>query len=137
LISGAPADGDSFSIAPSSSQSIFATLANLIGALETAGGTPAGNAKLGSEIGFALTNLDQSIDNILRVRAQLGSRLNEIESLSSVNEDLNLQYQQTLSQLQDLDYAKAISDLTRKQVDLQAAQQSFVKASQLSLFNYL
>jgi flagellar hook-associated protein 3 FlgL len=61
----------------------------------------------------------------------------EIDSISSVNEDLNLQYQQTLSQLQDLDYAKAISDLTRKQTDLQAAQQSFVKMSQLSLFNYL
>jgi len=136
-ITGDPAKDDSFSIAPSSSQSIFATLANLIGALEAPTGTPAGNAKLGNEIGFALTNLDQSIDNILRVRAQLGSRLNEIDSLSSVNEDLNLQYQQALSQLQDLDYAKAISDLTRKQADLQAAQQSFARISQLSLFNYL
>jgi flagellar hook-associated protein 3 FlgL len=54
-----------------------------------------------------------------------------------VNEDLTLQYQQTLSQLQDLDYAKTISDLTRKQTDLQAAQQAFVRVSQLSLFNYL
>ena len=61
----------------------------------------------------------------------------EIDSLSSINEDLNLQYQQTLSELQDLDYAKSISDLTRKQTDLQAAQQSFVMMSKLSLFNYL
>ena len=137
LITGAPANGDSFSIAPSSSQSVFATLAHLIGALEAPAGTPAANAKLGSEIGFALTNLDQSTDNILRVRAQVGSRMNEIESLGKLNEDLDLQYQQTLSDLQDLDYARAISDLTRKQTDLQAAQQSFVKISQLSLFNYL
>jgi hypothetical protein len=36
-----------------------------------------------------------------------------------------VQYQQTLSELQDLDYAKAITDLTRKQADLEAAQQSF------------
>ena len=137
LISGAPADNDSFGIAPSSSQSVFATLANLIGALEAPAGAPAANAKLGSEIGFALTNLDHATDNILRVRAQVGSRMNEIESLGNLNEDLSLQYQQTLSDLQDLDYAKAISDLTRKQTDLQAAQQSFVKISQLSLFNYL
>ena len=137
LITGAPADNDSFCIAPSSSQSVFATLANLIGALEMHGGTPAANAKLGSEIGFALANLDHSIDNILRVRAQVGSRMNEIESLGNLNEDLGLQYQQTLAELQDLDYAKAISDLTRKQTDLQAAQQSFVKISQLSLFDYL
>jgi flagellar hook-associated protein 3 FlgL len=42
-----------------------------------------------------------------------------------------------LSKLQDVDYAQAISDLTRKQVQLEAAQQSFLKVSQLSLFNYL
>ena len=137
LISGAPANNDSFSIVPSSSQSIFATLANLIGALETPAGSPAANAKLSSEIGFALVNLDHSTDNILRVRAQVGARMNENESLGNLNEDLSLQYQQTLSQLQDLDYAKAIADLTRKQTDLEAAQRSFVNISQLSLFNYL
>jgi len=137
-VSGVPADGDSFSIAPSSSQSVFATIAKLIGAMENANtGTSAATANLSNDIGFALTNLDQATDNILRVRAQIGSRMAEIESLSSVNEDLDLQYQQTLSQLQDLDYAKAISDLTRRQTDLQAAQQSFVRVSQLSLFNYL
>ncbi len=138
LVTGDPAAGDSFSLAPSSSQSIFATIGKLIGALESANtGSNASTAKLSNDIGFALTNLDQATDNILRVRAQIGSRMAEIDSISSVNEDLNLQYQQTLSQLQDLDYAKAISDLTRKQTDLQAAQQSFVRMSQLSLFNYL
>ncbi len=137
LISGAPADNDSFGIAPSSSQSVFATLANLVGALEAPAGTPAANARLGSEIGFALTNLDHASDNILRIRAQIGSRMNEVESLAGLNDELALQYQQTLSDLQDLDYAKAISDLTRKQTDLEAAQQSFIRISQLSLFNYL
>jgi flagellar hook-associated protein 3 FlgL len=138
LIAGDPATGDSFSIAPSSSQSVFATLGKLIGAMESANtGTSGAMAKLSNDIGFALTDLDQATDNILRVRAQIGARMGEIDSLSSVNEDLSLQYQQTLSQLQDLDYAKAISDLTRKQTDLQAAQQSFVRMSQLSLFNYL
>lgn len=136
-INGAPANGDSFSIAPSTSQSMFVTLANLIGALEAPTATPAANAKYINEIGFSLTNLDQASDNVLRVRAQIGSRMNEIESLGSLNEDIGLQYQQTLSNLQDLDYAKAISDLTRKQVDLEAAQQSFFRISQLSLFNYL
>ena len=138
VVAGDPADGDSFAVAPSSSQSIFATVAKLIGAMENATtGSSGSTSLLANDIGFALTNLDRATDNILRVRAQIGSRMGEIESLSSVNEDLNLQYQQSLSQLQDLDYAKAISDLTRKQTDLQAAQQSFVKMSQLSLFNYI
>lgn len=136
-ISGAPATGDSFTLTPSSSQSIFKSLASLIGALESSGGTSSDMAKYTNEIGFALRDLDRANDNILRVRAMIGSRMSELESLGNVNADLNLQYEETLSNLQDLDYAKAISDLTRKQTDLQAAQQSFARISQLSLFNYL
>jgi flagellar hook-associated protein 3 FlgL len=137
LINGVPDDGDSFSLAPSSSQSLFRTLASLIGTLENGPSGPGGQAKFANEIGFALTNLDQASDNILRIRAAIGSRLAEVDSLTNVNQDLQLQYQQTLSNLQDLDYAKAISDLTRKQTDLEAAQKSFLRVSQLSLFNYL
>ncbi len=87
---------------------------------------PADQAKYSNEIGFALNNFDKANDNILRVRAMIGSRMTELESLDSVNQDLDLQYQQTLSNLQDLDYAKAISDMTRKQTDLEAAQKSFM-----------
>jgi flagellar hook-associated protein 3 FlgL len=136
-ITGTPAATDTFSVAPSTSQSVFTTLGNLILALESNATQPADAAKYSNEIGFALRDLDQANDNILRVRSMIGSRMNELESLDSVNQDLQLQYQQTLSNLQDLDYAKAISDLTRKQTDLQAAQQSFMKISQLSLFDYL
>ena len=138
LITGDPAQNDSFTLNASGSQSIFKTIANVIKALETATTeNPAATAKLANDVGFALTNLDQDTENILRVRAAIGSRLKEVDSLGSVLEDLKLQFQQTLSQLQDLDYAKAITDLTRKQTDLQAAQQSFVRISELSLFNYL
>lgn len=144
MISGSPGDAnnplvaDSFTITPSSSQSLFATIAKLIGALEGGStGTAAGTAKLGNDVGFALTNLDRATDNILRVRAAIGSRMGEIDSLSNINEDLTLQYQQSLSELEDLDYAKAITDLTRKQTDLEAAQKSFVATSRLSLFDYI
>ena len=136
-INGVPANGDSFSIAPSTSQSVFVTVAKLIGALEAPTGTPAADAKYSSELGFAVTNIDQATNNVLGVRAQVGSRMREIDSLSSLTENVSLQYQQRLSNLQDIDYAKAITDLTRAQTGLQAAQQSFANISKLSLFNYL
>lgn len=136
-ISGDPAAGDSFAIAPSGSQSIFKTLATLIGKLESAPGDAAGQAKLSADIGTALANLDQAQENVLRVTAAIGSRGNELDSLSSTNADVKLQYDQNLSNLQDLDWAKALSDLTRKQTDLEAAQKSFVSTTKLSLFNYL
>ncbi len=137
VITGAPAATDTFTVTPSTSQSVFTTLGNLIVALESHSTQAADAAKYSNEIGFALRDLDQANDNFLRVRSMIGSRMNELESLGNVNQDLQLQYRQTLSNLQDLDYAKAISDLTRKQTDLQAAQQSFARISQLSLFNYL
>lgn len=138
VITGAPGQGDSFSTAPSTSQSVFKTIATVVNVLETAvTATTSGSAALANNLGFALTNLDQANDKILTVRAAVGSRLAEIDSLSNVNQDVNLQYQSTLSSLQDLDYAKTISDLTRQQTDLQAAQKSFVNVSQLSLFNYI
>lgn len=137
LVSGTPGDTDSFDIHPSTTQDLFATLGTLILDLEEATANESQNALLANRIGFALTNLDQAEQNILRVRAQIGSRLQEVSSLQSINEDIQIQYQQSISNLQDLDYAKTISDLTRKQTDLQAAQQSFVQISKLSLFNYL
>ncbi|OHC69101.1 MAG: hypothetical protein A2045_05490 [Rhodocyclales bacterium GWA2_65_20] len=137
-IQGTPASGDAFSVTASSSQSVFDTLGNLINALET--GAPvgtAGNTELANKIGQTLTDLSQVEDNFLRVRASIGSRLAEVDDLDNVGQNLDLQYSETLSRLQDLDYADAITRLNRQQMELQAAQQSFAKISQLSLFNYL
>jgi flagellar hook-associated protein 3 FlgL len=57
--------------------------------------------------------------------------------LGDTSSGLSLQHQENLSKLQDLDYAKAISEFTQQQVQLEAAQKSFVQISGLSLFNYL
>jgi len=136
-VSGAPANGDSFSIAPSSSQSLFRTLANLIGALERPVTSAASEAKYRVDVGSALANLDQANSNILNVRTAVGSRLNEVTSQDNMNGDLDLQYAKTLATLQDVDMTKALSDLMQTQTNLQAAQKSFAAVSQLSLFSYI
>lgn len=88
-------------------------------------------------VAFALETFDAGQENILKTRAQIGSQLTETEALASLGSDLDLQYATTLSGLQDVDYAEAISRLTQQQTYLQAAQQSFMRVSGLSLFNYL
>lgn len=137
VITGNPADGDTFEIDASTSQSVFATLGNLIVALEAGNGAGSGNTLLANRIGFVLRDLDQAEENLLRVRAGIGARMNEIESLSGAGEDLNLNYEQTLSRLRDVDYAAAISQLTQQQSYLEAAQKSFLRVTGLSLFNYV
>ena len=85
----------------------------------------------------SLADLHASLDTISQVRAKVGGRLQALESLTAVGQDQDLLHQGRLSELRDLDYAKAISDLSQRQLLLQAAQQSFKQVSQLSLFNIL
>ncbi|MHB1332858.1 MAG: flagellar hook-associated protein FlgL [Sulfuriferula sp.] len=118
-------------------QDVFKTLTDLITLLQTPVTTPAGNAALTAGLSAANGNIDQSLNNVLTTRASVGSRLKELDALNSAGSSRDIQYSQTLSQLQDVDYAKAISQLTQQQTTLQAAQQSFVKIAGLSLFNYL
>ncbi len=136
-VTGSPADGDAFSITPSTSQSLFTTLSNLIHAVESTGTSDADVAEYRSDIRVAMGELNNAYDNVLRVRNAVGSRLAELDTVGSINSDLNLQYATTLSNLQDLDMTKALTDLTLRKTNLEAAQKSFVAVSQLSLFNYL
>ncbi len=132
-IKGAPAAGDSFTVSPSSNESVFSTISGLIDALNA----PVAGANLSNALSHGMNQMDRALDNILTTRSSLGLRLNEIDALQVAGEDLGLQFQKTLSQLQDVDYNQAISDLVRQQTNLQAAQQTFSKVAGLSLFDYI
>lgn len=136
-IKGAPANGDNFTVTPSANQSIFTTLTDLIAAVSAGGSGDAFQAKLTNALNLANNNLDNALDNVLTVRASVGSRMREIDALDNAGADTDLQYSQSLADLQELDYAKAISSLTLQQTTLTAAQQSFTRIANLSLFNFL
>lgn len=137
-IQGTPAANDVFTVAPSADRSLFDTVQSLISTFSTPiSGQPAAGAQAQNSINANLANLDQALSNVLRVQASIGSRMSEIEALSSVSADQDLQYTKRISELQDIDYAEAISRFMTQQMQLQAAQQSFSKVSGMSLFNYL
>jgi len=133
-VSGATASGDTFTLAPSTNESIFKTISDLVTTLGTTSATP---AIFSNNMSKALNMLDRGLDNVLTVQSSLGSRLMELDALQTTGEDIGLSYKTTLSQLQDVDYNKGISDLNQQQLSLTAAQKSFKQISDLSLFNYL
>lgn len=138
VVTGQPADGDSFTVAPSTSQSVFQTIQNLIGVLrQPVGATSFSTTEYTNRLGTELNNIDRVLDNINAGRADVGARLKELDSLTSASGDLELQHSTTLSELQDLDYAAAISAFTQQQIQLEAAQKSFAQISRLSLFDIL
>jgi flagellar hook-associated protein 3 FlgL len=119
-------------------ESLFDTLGRLILELEKpVTAATGGQTRIADEVGRALDSLSQGLDNVLRVRTSVGSRLAEVDALKGVGEDLDLQYESTLSRLQDVDLAKAISDLTQQQTYLEAAQKSYLRITGLSLFNFI
>src|SRR6056297_1451241 len=135
--SGVPADGDTFTVEPSVNKSLFATLEDIVGALRDPATTPAGVAAVNNAMALALGDIDQGLDKLLEVRAGVGVRLQQVQSQLDINDSFNLQLQETLSGIQDLDYAEAISRFNLELTALQAAQQSYAKMQGLSLFNYL
>ena len=105
--------------------------------LENPADTPAKKADLRNTLNTAMRDLDNSLDNVLTVRASAGARLNELDVVDAVGSNRMLNYEQTLSDLVDLDYAEAISEYSLRQVGMQAAQKAFVDIKGLSLFNYM
>lgn len=136
-IKGAPASGDVFTVAPAGTQSVFKTVSDLISAVGAAVSSPAGSVALSNALGAGLQNIDQALDKVLSVRADVGARLQELDSLDALGDGVALEYAKATSELKDLDYTKAISDLTRQQVMLEAAQRSFTRITGMSLFDFL
>ena len=137
-IDGAPASGDRFSVKASARQDIFATVQSLISTLQSGpSGTAASSAAYQNALNGAMNGIDNALNNVLNTRAAVGSRLQQISTAQASAQEVALQYKQTASTLQDLDYTKAISDLNQQQVFLQAAQQSFLKVTSLNLFSML
>lgn len=136
-IKGEPANGDKFTVSPSNNQSIFATVSKVITALETPSSGQPGGTRLTNILGESLQDIKNGLEHVLAKQTSIGARLQEIDTLDSVGSDQDIQFQQSLAELQGVDFAKAISDLQRQQLYLQAAQQSYIKVSGLTLFNFL
>jgi len=105
--------------------------------LENPADTSAKKADLRNTLNTAMRDLDNSLDNVLTVRASAGARLNELDVIDSVGSNRMLNYDQTLSDLVDLDYTEAISEYSLRQIGMQASQKAFVDIKGLSLFNYM
>ena len=94
-------------------------------------------AYLSQQIDNALNNMDRSMDKMIGVQTSIGGRINSIESQAADNEAKSVYLQGVRSNIEDLDFAKAISELTFQTTALQIAQQTFVKIQGLNLFDYI
>ena len=138
-LNGTPDAGDILEFGPAEAPSsdLFKIFERAIAVLEEPASTDSMKATQGNTLRSAMRQLDNSLDNILTVRASVGARLNELDTVDTVAEKRITNYEQALSDLVDLDIIAAISEYAQRQIGLQAAQRSFMDISKLSLFNQM
>jgi flagellar hook-associated protein 3 FlgL len=132
-ISGTPAAGDSFSVGPAGRQSIFKTLDDAIATLSQ----PYDPAAYAQGLERAQVSLDGALDSLVLMRAGVGAELQRVDNATASNTQEDLHLQQRRSDLVDLDYASAISDLHNNQTAMQAAMQAYATVAKTSLFQLL
>jgi flagellar hook-associated protein 3 FlgL len=134
-VSGSPDTGDTFTVAPAGQASVFSTVGNLISALNSASSLNSG--QLATQVGTAVQQIDNALNNLDDVQASVGGRLNAVTAAGDAAQSEQTQLQQNVSTLSSTDYAAATTQLSTEELALQAAQESYASIEKLSLFNYV
>ena len=135
-MSGTPSAGDTVSVqsdTASNTQDVFTTLNNMIAALQSGGSA----TSIANTMNRQLESLNQAMNSVSTTQVAVGSRMDTLQQQSTSYSDLGVTYQSALSDVQNVDMATAISNLSLQSTALQASQQVFAKVQGTSLFDYL
>lgn len=113
---------------------LWASLASLDTAL-TQG--PGGSPTYTADLQAVMSGLDKGLATLLAGQASVGGRQQEITSLQDLGESMAVQYASQMSNLVDLDFAKATSEFQMAMTALQTSQKTYAQIGQLTLFNHI
>ena len=120
---------------PDADTNIFTALDSAIAALKTpVEGDETAQDTARAAIDKTNRSLSNSLNNVLTVRAELGTQLNELDKLDSLGDDRALAHTQQMSNLVDVVWNSTISNYTMQQTALQAAYKAFTDMQGMSLF---
>jgi flagellar hook-associated protein 3 FlgL len=141
-INGAPANGDSFSVAPptAAQNNVFTTIDNLITALQTPVSGPAAQTNLTNELATLQIQLGNTQTNVQTINASVGARETEVNAMSTVSSTTGEADSAQLSNLVGLTStasATVYSELSSVNTQLEATQKAFVSVQGLSLFSLI
>ncbi|SEK49848.1 flagellar hook-associated protein 3 FlgL [Colwellia chukchiensis] len=135
-LSGNPLPGDEVDLYPQQEVNIFSTIKAAIDWMAS-GSTPANPLQHEVDYAHILSQLDQGLNHLTTRRSESGIRLQLIDSQANNHADTELTLASGKSNIEDLDFAKAVANFEQSKVALQAAQQSFVQVKDLNLFNFI
>lgn len=136
-LEGTPAAGDTFNAGPSTTRDIFATVDQLVAALDMDTSTPEARAAQQNLLQTGTRDVARAAETMIDARASGGAQLTAIDNAESLRESNAVSLKTTLSGMRDLDYADAISQYKLESAALQAAQTMFSQMQTMSLFNMI
>jgi len=128
---------DSFSLRQSGEKDIFATIQDAIDTLRIPGEDDVAGAQREMRLDMVRLQVDNAMENVSGIRTSVGARMRTIDNQRESTQDFNLTNKKTLSSLEDLDMAAAISDFKMQMSLLEVSQQTFVQMQSLSLFKLI
>jgi flagellar hook-associated protein 3 FlgL len=134
VANGAPANGDTVQVVPSTTTNLFKVMDDAITAIGDPNLTSSQRAQA---VGLALTQVDTGMNQLQAARSQAGEWMNRADNIQDAQEGRTLQLSADKSRAEELDMVKGISDFTRFQTGYQSALQSYAQVQKLSLFNFI
>ena len=134
VANGAPANGDTVQVVPSTNTNLFKVMDDAITAIGDPNLTSSQRAQA---VGLALTQVDTGMNQLQAARSQAGEWMNRADNIQDAQEGRTLQLSADKSRAEELDMVKGISDFTRFQTGYQTALQSYAQVQKLSLFNFI
>ena len=92
---------------------------------------------LGTVVSETLREIDGATFYIDEAMSAIGGRQNVLENISQSIDDLQISNKTYRADIYEIDYAEAITELTKQETALQAVQQTFNRVTGTSLFDYI
>ena len=90
-----------------------------------------------NRIDRGIDEMDSLIQRTALQIADIGSRMNIADAQINIMDETVIRFKNLISSAEDLDYSTAVTELSSEMLALEAAQSSFARISQLSLFDYI
>lgn len=132
-VKGQVTAGDSLTLEPRKTFSIFDTLKDSIEYSKGSVSDASNTAKLQQVV----EEFHAAFIHLNKVHSDIGSRLSTLDFQEQQHEDFNISLEKSKGNFEDLDYAHAVIEFNENSRALQASQLAFGKTKDLSLFNYI
>ncbi|HTV89778.1 MAG TPA: flagellar hook-associated protein FlgL [Stellaceae bacterium] len=136
-ISGTPAAGDSFTLQPGATQSLFQTVQQLIAGLQSPAQAQSGGDAGQQQIQSVIGNLAAGQSAVLTAEAALGAGQSQIQTVQNQDQSDATQATTQLSNLQSANLPQVMASYSACVTALQAAEEAFARIQNLTLFSVI